>query len=110
MNSSDLEFTLNYAITLIIVLVVCIYLMKAVPNLHAGIVVIVGLLTAYLAISFIHYFMPSLHSTTENVTQYMEYSIYSNFNDLAYFNVWPPILAVLIIFIILMYNGRITPS
>ena len=110
MSPSDLQFTLNYAITLVIVLVVCVYLMKTVPNLHAGIVVIVGLLTAYLAITFINYFMPTLSDTTENVTQYMEYSIYSNFNDMAYFNIWPPILAVLIIFIVLMYNGKVTPS
>jgi hypothetical protein len=110
MNSNDLQFTLNYAISLIIVLVVCTYLMKTVPTLHVGVVVIVGLLVAYLTIVFINYFLPSFALTTENVTQYMEYSIYSNFNDVAYFNVWPPILAVLIVFVILMYNGKISPS
>lgn len=110
MNSGDLQFTLNYAISLIIVLVVCTYLMKSVPTLHVGLVVLVGLLTAYLVITFLNYFMPSFSATTENVTQYVEYSIYSNFNDMAYFNIWPPILAVLIIFIVLMYNGKLTGS
>ncbi len=107
MNTNDLKFTVNYAISLIIVLAVCVYLMKKMPTLNPTLVIVVGLLVAYLAITLINYTMPSFSITTSNMTDYIQYSIYSNFNDLGYFNIWPPILVVLILFIILLYNGQI---
>lgn len=107
MNSNDLKFTLNYVISLIIVLVVCIYLMKSVPSLHPMLVIVIGLLIAYLVVTGINFVFPTLTKTSENVSQYMEYSLYSSFNDLGYLNVWPPLFAVMIIFIILLYNGQI---
>jgi hypothetical protein len=107
MNSNDLKFTLNYVTSLIIVLVVCIYLMKSVPTLHPIIVIVIGILVAYLVITGINFLFPTFINTSENISQYVEYSLYSSFNDLGYLNVWPPIFAVMIIFIILLYNGQI---
>lgn len=107
MENNDLKFTLSYAISLIIVLSISIYLMKNVPTLHPVLVIVIGLLVAYLFMTIINYTMPSFASTTSNVSQYMEYSIYSNLNDLGYFNIWPPVFVVLLIFIILLYNGQI---
>jgi len=93
--------------TLIVVLAVCIYLMKSIPTLHPVLVVIVGLLVAYLVVTGVNFVFPSFVTTSENISQYVEYSLYSSFNDLGYLNVWPPIFAVMIIFIILLYNGQI---
>ncbi len=107
MNSNDLKFTLNYVISLIIVLVVCIYLMKSVPTLHPVLVIVVGLLVAYLVLTGVNFAFPTFTNTSENISQYVEYSLYSSFNDLGYLNVWPPLFAVMIIFIILLYNGTI---
>lgn len=107
MNSNDLKFTLNYAISLIIILSICVYLIRTVPTLNPAVVVIIGVFVAYLVINAINYSMPSFTSTTDNVSQYVQYSIYSNFNDLGYFNVWPPLFVVMIIFIILLYNGQL---
>jgi hypothetical protein len=110
MNDQDLKFTLNYAISLIIVLTMCVYLMKSVPTLHPVLVIVIGLVVAYLFVTLINYTMPSFSSTTSNVSQYVEYSLYSNLNDLGYFNIWPPVLVVLLLFIILLYNGQIRMS
>ena len=107
MNSNDLKFTLNYVISLIVVLVVCIYLMKSVPTLHPMIVVVIGILVAYLVITGVNILFPTFINTSENVSQYVEYSLYSSFNDLGYLNVWPPLFAVMLVFIILLYNGQI---
>ncbi len=107
MNSNDLKFTLNYVITLIVVLVVCLYLMKSIPTLHPVLVIVVGLLVAYLVVTGVNFVFPSFVTTSENVSQYVEYSLYSSFNDLGYLNVWPPLFAVLIVFIILLYNGQL---
>jgi hypothetical protein len=107
MNSNDLKFTLNYVISLIVVLIVCIYLMKSVPTLHPMIIVVIGILVAYLVITGVNFVFPKLTNTSENISQYVEYSLYSSFNDLGYLNIWPPLFAVMIIFIILLYNGQI---
>jgi hypothetical protein len=107
MDNRDLKFTLSYAISLIIVLTISIYLMKSIPTLHPVIVIVVGLVVAYLFMTLINLALPSFASTTNNVTQYMEYSVYSNLNDLGYFNIWPPIFVVLLLFIILLYNGQL---
>ena len=104
MNSNDLKFTLNYVISLIVVLTVCIYLMKSVPTLNPVLVIVIGVLVAYLVVTGVNFVFPTFTTTSDNVSQYVEYSIYSNFNDLGYLNVWPPLFAVLIIFIILLYT------
>ena len=80
--------------------------MKSLPSLHPVLVIVVGLVIAYLFIILINYIMPSFTTTTSNVSQYMEYSLYSNLNDLGYLNIWPPIFVVLLLFIILLYNGQ----
>lgn len=107
MNSNDLKFTLNYVISLIVVLVVCIYLMKSMPTLHPMIVIVIGVLVAYLVLTGVNFVFPTFTYTSENISQYMEYSLYSSFNDLGYLNIWPPLFVVMIIFIILLYNGQI---
>ncbi len=107
MEESDLKFTLTYAISLIVVIFVCVILLKSIPSLHPVLVILVGLITAYLFVIMIRYVMPTFETTASNMSQYVEYSIYSNLNDLGYFNIWPPVFVVLLIFIILLYNGQI---
>lgn len=106
MSDSNLTFTLNYAITLIVVLSVSIYLMKSAPTLHPGLIIVIGLLVAYLLLTFIQFVMPSFTDTVRNISQYSEYTLYSNVNDLGYFQIWPPILVVLILFVALLYQGN----
>ena len=110
MNSNDLKFTLNYAVSLVIIISICVYLVRTVPALNPAVVVMIGLFAAYLVVNFINYSMPSFTTTTDNVSQYVQYSMYSNFNELGYLNVWPPLFVVLIIFIILLYNGQLRPK
>ena len=107
MSDSNLTFTLHYAITLIIVLSVSVYLMKNMPTLHPLIIIVIGLMIAYLLITMIRLFLPNFTDTTNNVSQYMEYSLYSNLNDLGYFQIWPPILIVLLLFVALLYKGNL---
>ena len=107
MNSNDMKFTLNYAISVVIIISICVYLIRAVPTLNPAVVVMIGVFVSYLVIQAINYTMPSFSTTTDNVSQYVQYAMYSNFNDLGYFNVWPPLFVVLIIFIVLLYNGQL---
>ena len=107
MSNQDITFTIHYAVSLIVVLSICIYLMKNMPNLHPLIIIAVGLVVAYIFTNIIYYVMPSFTTITTNISQYAEYSLYSNLNDLGYLNIWPPVFVVLIALIILLYNGQI---
>jgi hypothetical protein len=104
---SNTSFNFEYALTIIIVLVVCNTLMKKSPQMSSAIVVITGLLVGYISLLLINKLLPNINAFALSVKQYYSHAIMSNFNQLGYLNIWPPILAVLIIFIILLYNKNL---
>jgi ABC-type Fe3+-siderophore transport system permease subunit len=104
---TNVNFTFEYALTLIIVILVCKALLQKTPEMNSLIVVIAGLVVGYLSLIVVNYLVPKLNKTASNVKQYYGYILTSNFNNMGYLNIWPPILAVLIIFIILLYNKNL---
>ena len=104
---SNTSFTFEYAVTIIIVLVVCNTMLKKSPQMNAAVVLLIGLLIGYISLVVLNYVLPNINSVAYNVKQYYLYSVMSNFNDMGYFNIWPPILAVLVVFIILLYNKNL---
>lgn len=106
-DGTNTSFSFEYALTIIIVLVVCGTMMKKAPQTNSAVVVLVGLLIGYISLVVINKLLPGINTFGYNIKQYYLYSVMSNFNDVGYFNVWPPILAVLIVFIILLYNKNL---
>jgi hypothetical protein len=104
---SNTSFNFQYALTIVIVLVVCNALMKKSPDMNSAIVVIAGLLVGYISLLIINNLLPNINAFALSIKQYYTQAIMSNFNQLGYLNIWPPILAVLIIFIILLYNKNL---
>ena len=104
---SNTSFNFEYALTIIIVLIVCNTLMKKSPQMSSAIVVITGLLVGYISLLLINKLLPNINSFALSIKQYYSHAIMSNFNQLGYLNIWHPILAVLIIFIILLYNKNL---
>jgi hypothetical protein len=109
MNSlgNNINFSFEYAVSIIIVLVVCYSILRLSPGLNIIIVLLAGLLAGYLSLFILNNVFPSLNKTFQNIQQYYTYQIMNNFNSMGYMHVWPPILAVLIIFIILLYNKNL---
>jgi uncharacterized membrane protein YesL len=81
--------------------------MKKSPDMNSAVVVIAGLLVGYISLLLINNLLPNLNAFALSIKQYYTQAIMSNFNQLGYLNIWPPILAVLIIFIILLYNKNL---
>jgi len=106
-SGSNTSFNFEYALTIIIVLVVCNTLMKKSPQMNSAIVVIAGLLVGYISLLLINKLLPNINSFALSIKQYYSHAIMSNFNQLGYLNIWPPILAVLVVFIILLYNKNL---
>lgn len=104
---SNINFSLEYAISIVIILVVCNLLVKTAPKMSTVIVIIAGLFVGYISLLVMNNLFPFINSTGSNIYQYYMYQIMNNFNSMGYLHIWPPILAVLIIFIVLLYNKNL---
>jgi hypothetical protein len=106
-NGENIDFSFEYAVSIIVTLVVMSMLIKKNPSMNSAIIVIGGLAVAYVTLVIMNYLFPYINQIAANVYQYFVYSIMSNFNNLGYLHVWPPILAVLIVFVVLLYNRNL---
>ena len=101
------EFRLEYLISLIIILTVVVVLLKKKPDMNIIVVIIIGLIMGYISVKILSYLMPEASKFSNNVYLYSTNKIMSDFNSTGYYHVWPPILAVLVVFIILLYNRQL---
>ena len=101
-NTTDFSF--EYALSLIITLVVCSNVLRNSPNMNTISILLLGLVVAFIALAIINFLFPQINKLAYSVYQYIIYTIMTNFNNMGYLHVWPPILAILIIFVVLLYN------
>ena len=106
-DGSNINFSFEYAISIIVVLVVCNLLLKTNPQMNTIIVIIAGLLIGYITLFIMNNLFPQLNKFGSNLYQYYSFQVMNNFNSMGYTHVWPPILAILLIFIILLYNRNL---
>jgi ABC-type Fe3+-siderophore transport system permease subunit len=106
-TGQNTTFSLEYVLSIIIVIIVCTILYKRTPNINIAIILITGILVGYISLFTLNLLIPSLNKTGFNIYQYITLEVMNNFNSTGYMHVWPPILAVLIIFIALLYNRQL---
>ena len=106
-SGTNINFSFEYAVSIIIILVVCNALMKKNPNMNTAVIIILGLLVGYIALYIMNNFFPYINQIALNVSQYIQFSILTNFSSMGYMHIWPPILAVLVVFIVLLYNKNL---
>jgi ABC-type Fe3+-siderophore transport system permease subunit len=104
---ANLNFSGQYILSILIVLIVVYFLMKNAPQLNIAVVLITGLVIGYIAIFLVNTFFPSFNSSSSRIYDYFMYYSLNNYNNTGYIQIWPPLLAVLIIFIILLYNRQL---
>jgi ABC-type Fe3+-siderophore transport system permease subunit len=104
---SNINFSFEYVVSVVVILIVCNLLVKSNPQMNTIIVLIVGLLVGYLTLLIMNTLFPALNAFGVNIYQYLYTTAIGNFNDTGYINLWPPILAILIIFIVLLYNRQL---
>jgi hypothetical protein len=105
--SSSSSFSLEYGVSVIIVIIVCDLLVKKSPKMNTLIVIVAGLLVGFIALFIMNNFFPYINHLGLSIYQYYSYQVMSNYTSMGYMHIWPPILAVLIIFIILLYNRQL---
>ena len=107
MSDSNIDFSFEFAVTTIITLIVVTMMIRSNPDMSSIVVVVSGLVVAYISLMVVNFLFPQINKVASNVYQYIVYTIMTNFNNLGYLHVWPPIFAVLIIFVVLLYNRNL---
>lgn len=98
---------ISLIITLIIVVFVIYYLLKKSPNINIIFVLMTAFLISYITIFILDLTLPKLNYYFKDISQYYTYIISNKFNNLGYINLWPPLLIVLIIFVVLLYTRNL---
>ena len=106
-SSLNISFSFEYIVSIIVIIVVCNLLVKRSPQMNTIIIIIAGLFVGYITLFVMNNFFPYINQTANSIYQYYVYKFTSNYTSMGYMHIWPPILAVLIIFIILLYSRQL---
>jgi hypothetical protein len=107
MITENLTITPEYGISIVVVVLVVAMLMKKSPQMNTFVIVVIGVLVGYAFLVIMNNVFPYLNQWLANIKQYIKFLILNRFNNMGYFHIFPPILLVLILFIILLYNKNI---
>ena len=106
-TSNNIDFSFEFAVSTIVTVVVATILLKKNPKMSTIVVVIGGLVVSYITLQVVNFLFPQINKVANNIWQYFVYSLMTNFNNMGYLHVWPPIFAVLIILVVLLYNRNL---
>ena len=104
---SQTSFSLEYIISIVVVMIVVGMIQKSAPNTSISIKLIVGLLVAYLTLFVLNFALPQLNNVGKNISNYSRNSMYGTINNTGFIQMYPPLFAVLIIFLVMLYSGNI---
>lgn len=104
---SQTTFSLQYIISVIVVMIVVGIIQKNAPNTSISIKLLVGLLTAYLTLFVMNFALPKLNKAGRSISTYSKNSMYGTINNTGFIQIYPPLFAILIIFLVMMYSGQL---
>jgi len=96
-----------YGLTTVVVIIVVSMLLKKAPQMNTFVVVVVGLLVGYVFLIVMNSIFPLLANNIRIWRQYLVFQGYETTDNMSYIYVYPPILAVFVIFVALLYNRNI---
>lgn len=105
MQTFNLEYVVSIAIAMF-----CAWLVHSgSPTISPFITFfVIPLLVAYLAIQFINFTFPRINQFGSEADFYIKQKTYSTLNSMNYIQIFPPLMAVLILFFIMLYNRNLS--
>ena len=100
-------FSLEYILSLIIAMVAFYFTGKARKNINVWIKILVGLFAGYISLLILNKILPLLNIYGLEAGHYIVSRVDGGINHMNYIFMFPPLFAILIIFIILLYTGRL---
>ncbi len=107
MITENLTITPQYGISLVVVILVVAMLMKKSPQMNTFLVVVIGVLVGYAFLLVVNNIFPYINQWLSEIKEYIKFLMLNRFSNMGYFHIFPPILVVLLLFIILLYNKNI---
>ena len=105
--TNNTNFTFEYAVSIVVTLIVCSIAIQRSPKMNTFVVILLGLVVSYITLLIVNFIFPNINRFFNNLWNYITYMFMNNFNNTGYIHVWPPVLAVLIIFIVLLYTKNL---
>lgn len=108
MSEPQTTFSLEYVVSVIGALGAA-YMINANQPTFSPVITffIVPILTAYVLLKIISFIAPKMNTTGANTGAYVTHSLYSGLNGMGYMEIFPPLFAVLILVVILLYNRNL---
>lgn len=100
-------FSLEYVLSLVVAIGSYYLVSKTSKNIPLWTALLVGLFSGYISLLLFNTLIPSLNTFGTNVGTYVVNKTYSGVDNMNYFMLFPPLLAILIVFVILLYNGSL---
>ncbi len=100
-------FSLEYVLSLVVAIGSYYLVSKTSNNIPLWIALLVGLFAGYISLLLFNTLIPSLNTFGSNGGTYVVNKTYSGVDNMNYFMLFPPLLAILIVFVILLYNGAL---
>ena len=68
---------------------------------------VVPLLVAFVTLKILNYVAPKMNTAGHNTSTYLQYGAMNSLSNMGYMEIFPPLFAVLIIVVILLYNRNL---
>ena len=68
---------------------------------------IVPLLVAFVTLKILNYVFPTMNQGGSNASSYLQYGMMNTLSNMGYMEIFPPLFAILIVIIILLYNRNL---
>ena len=102
------SFSLEYLVSVSLALLSAFLVNRSAPNISPAIsYFVVPLLVAYIVVTVVNAVFPFLNTWGNNLSNYVEDQTLSTVNSMGYFQIFPPILSIFIIFLVLLYNKNL---
>jgi antibiotic biosynthesis monooxygenase (ABM) superfamily enzyme len=102
------SFNSEYIVSVVAALLSAFLIQKGTPHMSPLIkFFLVPLLVAYVVVYLINWLMPGLNRTGHRISMYVENKTLGEINSMGYVQVFPPMLAILVIFFIMLYNHNL---
>lgn len=106
----ETAFNAEYVISLVAALVVAMLISRARPKLSPAITfVLIPLAVAYGTLQLLHLLMPSINRSGARISAYVENKTLGEINNMGYIQVFPPLMVVILVTVVLLFSGKITP-
>jgi hypothetical protein len=68
---------------------------------------VVPLLVCFISLKIFNYIFPKMNTAGSNTSSYLQYGVTSSLANMGYMEIFPPLFAVLILVVILLYNRNL---